>query len=367
MTTESLYNVNAESWKSLIPSIKDYIRDHRADFILIKHGLNKYGSSFDGSIFLDPNKQFVYLQVPNKSTEINKDFLNYLQKTSCFKNIEIFSLDDFDYKSVRRHYPIMMVKCGNLFHDVFRPVLVKTAGQKTRHDDSPWLPNPLAATLAGAVLGGLVTYGLTKPFSIKMPKRLALIGATLGALPGLLWAYQNYHFDPITPGWRGFLSGWPFSSNRLNEDVIYEKLKIKDPLLLTNEIDKQLLDRDILPQFDYFLKNGSFQLNLNNFNPINKQKIISAIQQDQHTPLAIKEAASGIIESASQINLGSDWIYPEDFSKIATYAGSRLLSGALVGQVFSALGNLSHKSINQLQKKGTWAQIIKKIVPFTFE
>lgn len=183
-------------------------------------------------------------------------------------------------------------------------------------------PRPLTNTLIGAGLGALAGYGgglaaeaLLPPDTFRKgvpPKRFAILGGLLGAVPGL---YQGY--DNLTQN-KGVLDLWP--PEKASADV------------------------------------GLF------VPVIPKDQFQRAVMADPMTPMNVRAGAAGLVEAASAVS-GLPVVTPWDVTRIAIGAGSGLASGYLVGKVFGALAGLSEQKQQELQRAGAWAGALKAVVP----
>jgi hypothetical protein len=90
------------------------------------------------------------------------------------------------------------------------------------------------------------------------------------------------------------------------------------------------------------------------------------VWRDGNTPVSIRAATTGLVDSASAIRGGSRLVTPGDIARIAIGAGAGYASGMLVGKTLGALAGLRPESQRQLQTMGTWAGILANVVPTVF-
>lgn len=203
-------------------------------------------------------------------------------------------------------------------------------------------PNPLAATLAGGLLGAGLGYGVGALGSAILPNRYfdksvfrrnaALIGAGLGTTPGLLWALSNYQGHPTEAGQlAAILSSWPHTSA--------EKTGIEKDAAL----DQGLMLAATLPS-------------------IPKDEFGDVVWQDNRTPLGVRAATAGLLEAASHAS-GRDVLSPWDIARVTATGAA---TGLIVGKTLGALAGLRPEAQNTLQQVGIWGSVLSAVIPNAF-
>jgi hypothetical protein len=285
-----------------------------------------------------------------------------------------------------------------LIHKAYDPsdVLVKSS------TDFFTAPSPLAAALAGGLLGAGLGYGGGALAEQILPKRhfnrgrlrktLALLGGGLGAAPGLWLGSIAQRNHPETPDLRAWLSGWP---NRKGDELTPGPDPIAPPEVpedyLNPEYD-QPIQRSLFDSVNWNRKQAcaaAFELlfdkqvpsyykeavqagwgyglaELSNVPNIKADEFTQTVWADRFTPVPIRAATTGLVDSASALNRGTRLVSPMDIAKIGIGMGSGYASGLLVGKVLGALAGLKPEAQEVLQRAGTWAGILSNVVPLVF-
>ena len=224
-------------------------------------------------------------------------------------------------------------------------------------------PTPLAGMLAGGLLGSGLGYGAgwlgekLLGSNVLEPGRLRraglIAGGGLGALPGLyLGAVGARLKREDGAGWGKALGAF-FEPN-----VLFGKEGMAREM-------REALD-EIVPHEDpYFRKSAEDAGSL--FMPtIPVDSFNRTVWRDPNTPLPIRAATTGLVESASQSRGGSSLVSPFDVGRIAVGMGSGLVSGMLVGKVLGSLAGLTPQAQNTLKQTGMWAGVLSAVVPKAF-
>jgi hypothetical protein len=243
-------------------------------------------------------------------------------------------------------------------------------------------PTPLAATLTGGLLGAGLGYGggwlaekLLGEKHLK-PGRLSLVaalaGGGLGAAPGLWWGATSHRNNPDKPGWQAWIDNWPVRPQDLgeeNNEEPKEEEEFKAPASARDLIQsiQDRLPEVVVPRVFKkiaFSVGGAFAID--SMPTIPKNQFGQTVWQDQQTPLPIRAATTGLLESASALRGGTNFVSPMDVARIGLGMGSGYLSGAIVGRTLGALAGLQPDTQKSLQQAGTWAGILTNVVPMAF-
>lgn len=253
-------------------------------------------------------------------------------------------------------------------------------------------PSPLAAALASGLLGAGVGYGAGWLGEQALPKEhfrpghlrkvLALLGAGVGAVPALGWGAVAHQHHPDKPGWKAWLSSWPFRDRDLKGPAVSEPLpdKLPDNYLaeMNNTGLKTACDAaaallgEAAPHFKravaYASPVGSdFGVGgLTSVPMIPADHFSEVVWQDPNTPVPVRAATTGLVDSASALRRGARLVSPADIGRVAVGMGSGYASGLLVGKTLGALAGLRPESQKKLQQAGTWAGLLSNLMPLAF-
>lgn len=206
----------------------------------------------------------------------------------------------------------------------------------------PGSPNPVIATLASGALGAGLGYGTGALLEKILPRKwkrdrlrktLALMGGTLGAVPGAMWMYANTQ------------TGRPWYSGELMQK--------------TSQFDSATgFNRPWGTLAEPRLPDGFYA-----------DAFHAAIWDDPRNagrlPLNVRAAASGVVEGAAATR-GTRFITPADMGRFAMGMGSGYLSGAVAGKVLGALMGMPEDTQNTLRNTGMWAGLVANLVPMVF-
>jgi hypothetical protein len=202
-------------------------------------------------------------------------------------------------------------------------------------------PRPLTNTLIGAGLGALLggsggwlaeqffPEGTFQPGGPR--KRLAVLGAGVGALPGLYQAYDNLRAG------QGVADAWPPPADPTPAHSA----------LAGSPVAAVLAGKEAADPF---------------FPVIHRDRFQQAVFADPFTPPNVQAGAAGLVEAASAVR-GLPVVTPWDVARIAVGGGSGLASGYLTGKVFGVLAGLTPERQRDLQQAGLWAGVLKAVVP----
>lgn len=191
-------------------------------------------------------------------------------------------------------------------------------------------PRPLTNLLIGAGLGSLGGYGVGRLAEQVLPERYfepkalrrrgALLGGALLAAPAL---YQGFDNIRQTGDLESVVQPWP------------------------------------VPE-----KGAAIKESLDMFNPtIHRSAFSQAVFGDQNTPPPLQAATVGLVEAASAIDGGRDFVSPFSVARVAVGAGAGLVSGVVAGKALGVLAGLTPAAREGLTRIGMWSGILNEVVP----
>lgn len=224
-------------------------------------------------------------------------------------------------------------------------------------------PTPLAAMLAGGLLGAAGGYGAGALAEHFVPERylqrgrlrklLGLTGGALGAAPGALLGQVG-----MTANEEAGKSPWKawFEPN-----VLFGR-EAEDPVFKQAEEDlEEVLGQKVDPAFAKRADDtGAFfapGIPVDHFNQV--------VWQDSNTPQGVRAATAGLVETASALAGGARLVSPYDVFRVAASMGSGLLA-AYPAKVLGALAGLTPEAQLGLQRVGLWAGLLKNVVPLAY-
>lgn len=230
-------------------------------------------------------------------------------------------------------------------------------------------PRPIAATLLGGLAGAGLGYGaglLGENFAGghrnrgRLRRTMALLGAGLGAAPGIGWGLYN----TSQLGAKGFFSGYPHHG----PDVDNTLEKHPDEQVYGSPAGKVV---EACCREDYpFLRTVKAAFGagggLEEKIPVDAFNEVVWSSSDPFTPPGLRAATVGLVESASLSRGGSPFVTPGDIMRIGLGMGSGYLSSRLVGATLGAMAGLPPEAQQTLQQAGTWAGALKAVVPGAF-
>ncbi len=220
-------------------------------------------------------------------------------------------------------------------------------------------PTPLASTLAGGLLGAGLGYGtgwlgekiLGK--DVLEPGRLrrlgAILGGGVGALPGAYLGSVGMRLnaeDGKSPA-----KAW------IEPNALFGKASSREML---EDLDEILEDTEpgLRKSADFAGADYADIIPVDAFN--------RTVWQDPNTPVGIRAATTGLIESASQSRGGINLISPMDIGRVAIGMGAGMVSGMTVGRVLGALAGLTPGAQNTLKQTGMWSGALLNVIPRAF-
>jgi len=255
-----------------------------------------------------------------------------------------------------KNEPYIHIKRALTVPDVLDPVL---SAAQLKHN---WLnrlwggPNPLAATIAGGLLGAGLGYGtgwlaekfLPEEYFERAPTRRtgAVLGGMLGATPGALWSLSRLTNPAIAD--KSWLQKLTFP-------------KEGRAALRSEFTDEELQPSGLLVKFANGEFGGLFD------KKIPTDQFGRAIWNDisgfgGHTSPPVAATMGGVLQAAS-ISSGTNLVSPFDIARIGVGAGSGYVSGLIVGKALGALAGLKPNAQQALQRTGVWAGILTNLAP----
>jgi hypothetical protein len=222
-------------------------------------------------------------------------------------------------------------------------------------------PTPLASSLAGGLLGAGLGYGggwlaekllgsrVLEPGRLR--KNLALAGGAVGTLPGLYLGSVGARLNAED------------GKSPLKALIEPNRLFGKQSGVAEMLIELNLPDDPVFKKSaeDFVDQAGGLYMPSIPVDAFNR-----TIWMDPNTPIPLRAAATGLIESASQLQGGARMISPFDVGKIAVGMGSGLVSGMLVGKALGALAGLTPAGQDTLRRTGMWAGALANVIPKAF-
>lgn len=332
--------------------IDDLLEDHGDRIFLLKDACRHLAGRFDAWYL--PDSVTVQLsascpaQLPNRALDAAAYVLEKLAGVtirSLDVSTDLSAVGFRDRPSVATNEPIVRIK------QAYSPTLrgITDVLALTEGPANAWYggPRPIASMLVGGLagaslgyLGGALGENLVGDSLQKgrLRRTLALLGAAGGATPGLVWGLHSP---------KGFFSSWPHG-------------------VKTGALSLRKLLPDCVPATE-FVKAGTMG-GFEPTSPIDVDRFAQTVWslEDPWTPAGLRAGALGLVESASTLRGNSPWVSPYDVSRIAMGMGSGALSARLVGRTLGALAGLSPDAQQALQRAGTWAGLMKTVVPLAF-
>lgn len=265
--------------------------------------------------------------------------------------------------------PYIQIKSATSLKSIFEPVGQLTQFRPSFISDLYGGPNPLAATLAGGLLGAGLGYGggwlaeqiLPEDYFEKGHlRRTGTLLGSLGAIPGLALGIDNMR-GQVLPENNSFLRAWitphPMQINEYKIEKPASALveQLSSELCELNEQFVKCADNmgaDFVPRIPVDQFNRTIWNDLRSYGG--------------STPPDLAAATTGLVQAASLSRGGVDLVSPYDIAKIGIGAGSGWLSGMLVGKTLGALAGLKPQTQETLQNTGVWAGVLSNTVPLLF-
>lgn len=231
-------------------------------------------------------------------------------------------------------------------------------------------PSPLAAALTSGLVGAGLGYAGGRVAESIFPQHLesgvlsrnaALLGGLIGAAPAVAWGMTAHRHHPDRPGWRAWLSSWPFRRQDMAEPIkkacgiLREKVAFLDPIPLIP------FGRQAPPPYPQGLGQGLDQLAT--MPNINRDQFGQVVWQDPNTPMPIRAATVGLVNTASMANGNKPFVSPWDIASVAAGGAAK---GFIVGKALGALAGLTPESQQTAQRIGLWGGLLTAVVPNAF-
>jgi hypothetical protein len=250
----------------------------------------------------------------------------------------------------------------------------------------PSKPSPLAAMLASGMAGGGLGYGLGwlgekfLPASWKrgnMRRTGAILGALLGASPGLMWGATNKldgrdFNDPTlmdTPRHRAG-TGFPDRPEYIGGGR-------PAPFTgrvpgLSDDADSEDIVQWLKSSMDVQEKRSGINL-FGHVGPLVPVNGFNSIINDDprvrnRLNPSMRAAATGLITGAANLpgKRSTRFVTPMDIGRMAAGMGSGYLSGALVGKALGTMMGMPQSTQNRLKNTGMFAGVVANMIPIAF-
>lgn len=248
-----------------------------------------------------------------------------------------------DITSRYQQYPIQYEHHGISINPI--KLLADIAGWRPGGLNTIWGgPRPITNLLiGGAIITGL-GYGLGKIIEKafpgvfekgKLPKRTAILGAILSAIPALMQWYINYKV---------------VSKDRPHDSTFSK--------ILSSAISPMY--KESASRFDHY----DFDFDIDKFlDPyIHTDKMEKKIMDDRYTPIEDKAVVASLIHTSDILSRPkSKWVSPFDIMQTAITLGSGILQGYAIGKTVGILAGLKPEHERKLKNLGIWAGAISGI------
>ncbi len=209
-------------------------------------------------------------------------------------------------------------------------------------------PTALTNTITGALIGGGLGYGGGKLMEMLSPekyvergrlsKNLALAGAVLGGMPGMLQGAGNAGINSR--------AGDPRLYRSFMQPSEAQKVAPNETALR-----KHILGKEAAAGMSGFGDDRLGTINVDRFNNV--------IWHDPYSPPAVNAAAAGIVSGVQQQYGGASVLTPRHFIKGLAAAGVDYATATVAGGVLGALGGLKPEAQQTLQQMGLWSGLIR--------
>ena len=247
-----------------------------------------------------------------------------------------------------------IIKVSNWLNEPFSPLSIPTS-YANKAMKLVGGPNPLLITLLGSALGagvgGLGGWAASRFMPEYLdkktsPRRLAVIGALLGAVPG---AWIGGH-EIANQGIKGLIKKWPPENLQVKKSEQEPKAEeipwILDKITVpkTEQIKKAVLSGagDVLPSID-------------------EPQWRSAMFADPYLSMKEKAVSAGLPFSAG-LARQKRFVSPMDVARISLGAGLGAVTGKAVGHVASGFLGLTPKARQGIQQVGLLAGLVRSAI-----
>lgn len=249
-------------------------------------------------------------------------------------------------------------------------------------------PNALTNSIVGGLATGALGYGagalLEQAFPEqyvqrgKLRRTLALLGSSLGTLPGIWKGTANARNDATS-----FLRGMTTADAAPGNPQL-QKLGQQLQDMPLNEEFRTAVDLCSF-EFEKFAYGGSLDVPsvpVDAFNraiwndvrmgvaasenPFGTKSQWGDDSQSLHTPAPVGAAAIGLMQGIAAQHGGIEVLRPRDVIAGLASAGVGLAVANMAGRTLSALAGLTPEAQSQLQQAGLWGGILRHVVPPLF-
>lgn len=218
-------------------------------------------------------------------------------------------------------------------------------------------PHPLSAAIVGGLVGGGLGLGggaLAEQLLPeehfergKLRRSLAILGAGIGAAPGLAWGGANMQMPQDTGGGlKAWLSPFPFKKASFGGDEY--------GALFMPTIPKDAFNRAVWSDV------------VQGPNPFGSKSPWGDNSQPLGTPAPVAATVSGIVAGTAAAT-GQDAVSPMQVAMTAaSTAGRGYMAGLLFGKTLGALAGLRPEAQDQLKQIGLWGGLVTGAVNSLF-
>lgn len=334
------------------------------------------------TVWYNPDKEKLSISYP-VGTDSEKVASVYI---ACRQVPGVERIEQGYFHSPPANEPNILVKRALNNSSVFGPVASTMQLKPSWFSSLYGGPNPLAATLAGGLLGAGVGWGAGRLAEVVLPDKYvkkgplsrttAVLGGLMGAIPGAYWGFNNMrgHDDPVK---RWSLSSWlsrypytdppqpappelPPGEEHQASDRFAE---LKEHLQKSLPAEALELSEEWTKAADETGSDMTQNIAVDQFNRLVWNDLRS---QGGFTDAPLAAATTGLVQAASLSQGGTNWISPYDVARIGVGMGSGYYSGLVVGRALGALAGLKPEAQQALQQGGMWAGFLGNVVPLAF-
>lgn len=316
------------------------------------------------SLVIDPGLGYIYWQPETKEAQLaltdeHDVWQNILAGVPGISRVTVVDVPPSREEWIR----IKRAADGSWMHAPYRWAGALTGG-----------PTPMTNSLVSALLAGGLGYGAGTALEHLLPeqyvergklrKTLGLMGAGLGAVPGLIQAGANHNIMQDPSVWGALTT--PDSKIKLTPDVINRQAFHN----ATKGADEKLaystgLDQSVPVPVDAFnraiwndVHNG---LRSSMQTPYGTRSPFGAHDAPIHTPPHVAAATSGLVTGIQQMYGNTPLLSPMHFVKGLAAAGTDMITARVAGSVLGALGGLRPQAQEKLQQMGLWSGLIRGV------
>lgn len=320
------------------------------------------------AVWYNPNKEAAFLSYP--LTTSSDDVASYYIALRQIPGVE--TLEHGFHSSPNPDEPYIRVKSAEPIpaSNIFGPVASAMQLKPNAINRQFGGPNPLAATLAGGLLGGAAGYGVGALAEQFLPeeefergrlrRNAAIVGALGGSIPGIMGGIDNLRTNKTPEGdlRLGALTDrlpWLEKQSRFTKISQDIKKILPEEALELNELWTKYAD-----EAGAMLQNP---INVDQFNRVIWNDLRG---QGGFTEPSLAAATTGLLQATSLSLGGANLVTPFDVGRLAMGMGSGYLSGMIVGKTLGALAGLRPEAQRQLQQSSQWSGLLSNVVPLAF-